>query len=69
MHRTANDAKRPPVMLIRMWKLLLQFDPLAPGGAVRNVATVLDTERRERAEVDSVVDRLHRHAVPARPAA
>lgn len=69
MNRTAVGAKPPPVMLIRVWKLLLQYDPLAPTGAVRNVATVLDTERRERAAVDSVVDRLHRHAVPAHPAA
>jgi hypothetical protein len=56
-------------MLLCMWKQLLRFDLLSPTGAVRNVAAVLDARERALAEVDSVVDRLHRHVVAARPAA
>ena len=52
-----------------MWKLLQRFDLLAPAGAVRNVAVVLDARERDVAAVDSVVDRLHRHAAAERPAA
>ena len=63
--------KRACVMVIGMWKLVLSsLDLLAPAGAVRNVATVLAARDRDMAAVDSVVDRLHRHAAGSeRPAA
>lgn len=55
--------------MLGMWKQLLRLDLLSPTGAVRNVATVLAAQERAMAEVDSVVDRLHRHAAAERPAA
>ena len=56
-------------MLIDMW-MVADWSPTVFGSdrAVRNAAAVLEAHRTALAEVDSVVDRLQRHAA-VRPAA
>jgi hypothetical protein len=52
-----------------MWMVQLVFDLLGPRGAAANAASVLDAHHTAMAEVDSVVARLHRHAMVRQPAA
>ena len=55
-------------MLVDMWMVDVLTDIFGSARAVRNAAAVLEAHRTALAEVDSVVDRLQRHAA-VRPAA
>lgn len=64
----AARAKPASVTMRGMWKRPLpSLHLLAPAGAARDAA-VLAVREQDMAAVDSVVDRLHRHAAE-RPAA